>query len=508
MRTNLGRNLLLFIILLNFNTLQVNSQVLYPKHEFRGVWVATVANIDWPSRPGLASDAMKKEALDILDLHKSHGMNAIILQIRPCSDAFYPSTLEPWSRYLTGVPGQAPDGGFDPLRFWIEESHKRGMELHAWLNPYRLANSAAEPLAGNHIAFRNPEWVINYGNKLYFDPGIPATRVYIKDVVLDIVRRYEVDAIHFDDYFYPYPVSTPFPDDASFRQYSRAFRPDQRDDWRRENVDILIKMLSDSIKHVKPWVKFGISPFGVWRNSYVDPEGSATRAGVSNYDHLYADVRKWLREGWIDYVVPQIYWEVGHPAADFETLVKWWDKNSYGRGLYIGQAPYKLDASSTTAAWRNPSEMPGQVRMLRQYNRVSGSAYFSSKHFKRDLFGFQDSLKTSLYRQPSLIPPMPWLNVPKPQTPVKVKASGRKVAWKPAVKPGPSGDAEKYLIYIYEPGTLFDQNNPQQIIQYTGKHAIRFDRRKGRKKTYEVRVTAVDRLSNESAPSMPVSIKL
>jgi uncharacterized lipoprotein YddW (UPF0748 family) len=379
------------LFLMSLNT-QAQA-VLYPKYEFRGVWVATVANIDWPSKPGLSVEVMKKEALDLLDLHRSHGMNAIILQVRPSSDALYYSELEPWSRYLTGIPGKAPEPFFDPLAFWVEEAHKRGMELHAWLNPYRLAQNTSEPLAGNHIAFQNPDWVISYGNKLYFDPGIPATRAHVTSVVSDIVSRYDIDAIHFDDYFYPYPTSEPFPDHSSFEKYSRAFPPDQKDHWRRENVDILIKMISDSIKIIKPWVKFGISPFGVWRNQSSDPEGSATRAGVTNYDHLYADIRKWLREGWIDYVVPQIYWEIGHPAADFSTLAEWWNRNSFGKGLYIGKAPYRIDPASGTDAWRRADQMPKQIDLIRSYPAIGGSAYFSSKHFRRDLFGFQDSLE-------------------------------------------------------------------------------------------------------------------
>lgn len=263
MRSVILKKILSLSIVLIAISLPLRAQILFPKYEFRGVWVATVNNIDWPSGQGLSVEALKKEALDLLDLHQSHGMNAIILQVRPCSDAFYFSEIEPWSRYLTGIPGKAPEPFFDPLHFWTEEAHRRGMELHAWLNPYRIAQNTSEPLAGNHIAFTHPDWVISYANKLYFDPGIPATRTYVTRVVADIVRRYDIDAIHFDDYFYPYPAGEPFPDDASFAQFNRAFTLDQKDHWRRENVDILIKMLNDSIKSIKPWVKFGISPFGV-----------------------------------------------------------------------------------------------------------------------------------------------------------------------------------------------------------------------------------------------------
>ncbi|MDO8929209.1 MAG: family 10 glycosylhydrolase, partial [Bacteroidota bacterium] len=227
----------------------VNAQAqLAPKREFRAVWVATVNNIDWPSKPGISSEQQKKEAVEILNMHQKSGMNAIIMQIRPASDAFYPSELEPWSRYLTGTPGKAPEPFYDPLQFWIEECHNRNMEFHAWLNPFRVAQYASEPLASNHIAFKHPEWIVNYGGKLYFDPGLPQTRDFVVQVVNDIVARYDVDAIHFDDYFYPYPLKEDFPDENSFAQYNRGFLFGQKADWRRDNVDLTIKMLSENIK--------------------------------------------------------------------------------------------------------------------------------------------------------------------------------------------------------------------------------------------------------------------
>ena len=264
-------------------------------------------------------------------------MNAVILQVRPTADAFYPSELEPWSRYLTGTPGKAPKPFYDPLQFWIDECHKRGMELHAWLNPYRVAQNAKEPLAANHIAFQHPDWILEYGGKLYFDPGLPQTREFVTKVVKDIVTRYDVDAIHFDDYFYPYPLTEEFPDTTSFKIYNRAFLPENKADWRRENVDILIEMLSDTIKAVKPWVKFGISPFGVWRNLTDDPRGSDTKAGTTNYDQLYADVIKWQEKGWIDYLLPQLYWQIGHSSVDFEILANWWKDYAYGRAIRLKQ---------------------------------------------------------------------------------------------------------------------------------------------------------------------------
>ena len=498
----------IIVIFALFAFIQIHAQVLSPKYEFRGVWVATVNNIDWPSKPGLPVETMKAEAIQILDMHMGQGMNAIIFQVRPSADAFYNSELEPWSRYLTGIPGKAPDSSFDPLQFWIQESHKRGMELHAWMNPFRLALNASQPLAGNHIAFRNPDWVIKYDNKLFFDPGIPAAREHFVKVVTDVVKRYVIDAIHFDDYFYPYPSREPFPDHHSFSRFNRAFSPELKDHWRRENVDIMIKTLSDTIKAIKPWVKFGISPFGVWRNRASDPEGSDTRAGVTNYDDLYADIRKWLREGWIDYVIPQIYWEMGHTAADFETLVRWWNRNVFGKGLFIGQAPYKVGGGTTVAAWNQPRQLPGQIDLLRKFDKVNGSAYFSSIHFKRDLLGFQDSLKNRIYRSPALIPPMPWLPVNPPPAPIKVKVSGRKVHWQSGNAAPSVNDRERYLIYLNEAGQPFDPLNPAFIVQYTHLKAVQFNRKSGKKKEYEVRISALDRVNNESSLTEPIIIKL
>ena len=483
------------------------GQVLSPKFEFRGVWVATVNNIDWPSRPGLTTEQQKKEVIELLDLQKSLGMNAVIFQARPCADAFYASEIEPWSRYLTGTPGRYPFPYWDPLQFWIEEAHRRNMELHAWLNPYRLAQNDDELLAGNHRVFEHPEWVLRYGNKLIMDPGIPGTRDYVTSVVCDIVRRYNVDGIHMDDYFYPYPTRDPFPDDRSFALYNRAFPLSEKEAWRRENVDILIKTLSDTIKAIKPWVKFGISPFGVWRNKVDDPAGSATRAGVTNYDHLYADIRKWLQQGWIDYVTPQIYWEIGHKLADFETLCKWWNDNVFGRQLYIGLAPYKLDKGARESAWRSNQQLPAQLRMLRKYPNISGSVYFSSRQFKRNLFGFQDSLKRYYYRYPSLTPPLNWMKLLKPNPPQRLKTSGRRVRWE---APGSTSEVSlppRYIVYVTPPGAPFD-HQISTIAAYTGDTHAQLHRQGKRKRTFEVRVTTLDRYNNESITAGPVRIRL
>jgi uncharacterized lipoprotein YddW (UPF0748 family) len=480
-----------------------------PKREFRAVWVATVNNIDWPSKPGLATEQQKKEIIDILNLHAKNGMNAIIMQIRPASDAFYLSELEPWSRYLTGTAGKAPNPFYDPLKYWIEQCHERNMEFHAWLNPFRVSQNASEPLAGNHIAFKHPDWVVNYGGKLYFDPGLPQTREFVVKVVNDIVSRYNVDAIHFDDYFYPYPLKEDFPDENSFAQFNRGFLPDKKADWRRDNVDILIKSLSENIKKTKPWVKFGISPFGVWRNKADDPQGSETTAGTTNYDHLYADILKWQKNGWIDYCLPQLYWQIGHPSVDFLTLANWWANHAYNRAMYIGQAVYKLEANSTVPDWKDPEQLVRQIHLIREIPRLGGSAFYSSVHFKRDLFGFDQTLRDKLYKYQALVPQMPWIDSKAPGVPERFKKRGHKLKWKAAKANGEMDKTINFVVYLNPVGQQFDARNPENIFTITKHKSIEFkpNSRKLQRK-YEIRISAVDRLHNESEVSKVKVIKL
>lgn len=481
--------------------LMVVSQEVSPKYEFRGVWVATVNNIDWPSKSGLSVKELKDETIRLLDLQQKLGMNAIIFQVRPAADAFYTSLFEPWSRYLSGTPGQAPAHGFDPLAFWIEECHRRGLEFHAWFNPFRVAQNFKEPLAGSHIAFSHPDWVLKYGNQLLFDPGIPEVRDFTINVVMDVVNRYDVDAIHFDDYFYPYPLQEAFPDTASFREYNRAFRPEDKDDWRRENIDLLIHDLSREIKKAKPWVKFGISSFGVWQNKSDDPEGSDTRAGVSSYRDLHANVIKWQAAGWIDYLVPQVYWQINHPSADFQTLSRWWSSHSFGRSLYIGQAVYKIGVKSETAGWSQPSEMPQHIRLNRKDKGIGGNVFFSANHFGRDLLGLQDTMVNNLFAVPALVPPMPWIDDIAPEAPAGLHSSGKKISWKVQKRLEAS---TKFVIYISEKGEGPDFD---KIYNLTTADNYRFEPVNQKRKKYQVWVTAIDRLGNESQPAGPVQIK-
>lgn len=393
------------VILQGVLTVAFAQEEVSPRHEFRGAWIATVDNIDWPSRKGLSTAEQQAEFIQMLDLHRSNGMNAIIMQIRPAADAFYPSPFEPWSEWLTGVQGKAPEPYYDPLQFMVEETHKRGMEFHAWLNPYRAVfNITRSSVAPDHISRKQPGWFLDYGDKRYFDPGHPEAQVFVGQVVSDIVRRYDVDAIHFDDYFYPYRIpGKDFPDTATYRQHGRGMA---RDDWRRSNVDSIIVRLHRVIKEANPDCRFGISPFGVWRNKDQDPRGSATRAGQTNYDDLYADILLWLRNDWIDYVAPQLYWEFAHPNAPFEPLLDWWSKNSFGKPCYIGLGYYR--AGSNTA-WRDRTLIPRQLQAIRQTPNIGGAVYFSSKSFIRNPLGWNDTLRNRFYRYPALVPPVPRL---------------------------------------------------------------------------------------------------
>lgn len=377
------------------------------KPEFRGVWVATVDNIDWPSKGNYNSDSQKVEFIKLLDMHQRNGMNAMIVQIRPVTDAFYPSQYEPWSEFLTGRQGQPPMPYYDPLEFMISETHKRGMEFHAWMNPYRaIFNINTSSIAANHITRIHPEWFLTYGDKRYFDPGSKEVQQYVTNVVKDVVNRYAVDAIHFDDYFYPYRIAgKEFPDNANFLRYGNGMI---KDDWRRSNVDSIIWMLSTAIKKENPKCQFGISPFGVWRNEDKDPvNGSKTNGAQTNYDDLYADILLWLRNGWIDYVAPQLYWEFGHRIAPYEILLDWWSKHTYGRNCYIGLGIYRANSNS---AWKDITQLPRQIESLRSTPNIQGMIFFSSRSFNNNPNGWSDRLRLDYFKEPAKTPEMNWIN--------------------------------------------------------------------------------------------------
>jgi len=401
--------LLLIICIFAFS--KISAQII--EMEMRGVWISTAYNLDYPSMPGLNAEQQQKEFIDYLNICKSLGINALFVQIRPAGDAFYPTELAPWSKFLTGEQGKAPSPYYDPLKFMIEECKKNNMEFHAWMNPFRalIVNSwdlHITKVAGNNPINTKPHWFFKYGNTTYFNPGEPEVRDYVIKIIMEVVNNYDIDGIHFDDYFYPYKIDSLPAFDAdwkTFNKYKGNFN--SRADWRRENINMFISALYDSIQSVKPQIKFGVSPPGVWRNISHDAKGSNTR-GLSAYDELYADVITWLKNGWIDYVVPQLYWEHGNRAADYDILLKWWLQNTYGRHLYIGHATYRLNENAPMKAWRNGNEVIKQIRKNKNHTDVRGSIFFSAASLKQSPLGLNDSLMNIYAQNPAVPPVMEW----------------------------------------------------------------------------------------------------
>ena len=364
---------------------------------FRGAWIATVANIDWPSAEAVGqTDMQQTEMLFLLDSLHSLGVNAIIFQVRPTADALYLSEYEPVSQWLTGKQGSwGEQEAWDPLAWTIEQAHQRKMEVHVWLNPYRvnLAKTDTSVLAADHLLRQHPDWFWQYAQQWYFDPGLDVTREWICTIVQDIVTRYDIQAIHMDDYFYPYPSGKrQLPDSVTFANYPRGFT-DIRD-WRRNNVNLAIQDISRTIRECKPEVEFGISPFGVWRNASVDSTGSKTKAGITNYDDLYADIRLWIQQSWIDYVLPQLYWEIGKSVADYEILAHWWANEVRGTNckLYIGMAPYRLEKASPKSPWGQGNEISRQMQLNRTIPEITGECFYSTRPLLRNPRNVCDSI--------------------------------------------------------------------------------------------------------------------
>lgn len=350
--------------------------------EFRGVWICTINNIDWPSAPGLPVEQQKKELRHLIDQIEKYHLNAVFLQVRAAADAFYSSSIEPWSYFLSGKQGKATQPYFDPLAYAIELCHSKRIELHAWFNPFRVRNHGYYELAKNSFAAKYPQYQHDYDKKRFLDPGIPQVRAHVIKVILEVIRNYDIDAIMLDDYFYPYPVRGKiFPDSKTFAKYGKGYYPKRLKDWRRNNINLFISQLHDSIKSIKPEVKLGISPFGIWRSKADDPDGSPLLRGTTSFDDLYADVYKWLSSDWIDYVIPQLYWEQGNRYGDFNELAKWWNEHSCGKPLYIGQALYR--ATGAGRSWKNPREISDQIGLLRKYDNIKGFAFFSASHLSK-----------------------------------------------------------------------------------------------------------------------------
>lgn len=459
-----------------------------PKREFRGVWMPTVTG----EYSYMSEKDMKAKLTSELDLMEKTGINAVFFQIRPASDAWYKSNFEPWSRYITGTQGKDP--GWDPTRFMIDECHKRGIEFHAWINPYRVKTSPSTALSANHYYNRHPELFFEYGGQTFFDPSRQESRDFICNVIMDIVMNYDVDAIHMDDYFYPYPKpGEKIPDEVAFRGNSRGFS--DIGDWRRDNVNKLIKKIHETLMATAPWVQFGISPFGIYRNQSSDPKGSHTK-GLQNYDQLYADVLLWAKEGWIDYLVPQIYWEIGHPAADYAELLKWWSKNATGCRLYIGQ-----DILRTASPDCLGSQQRAKFDLLRANGCVDGYCLYPVKQLVANPGNYTNLLKSEYNTNPALPPVVGRLESSGPHKVRKVKVvdtgDGKILFWSPGREKKAADKAVKFCVYRFESKKNINIENGQALKYVTTDNFIKLPDYGGNLKYYYV-VTAVDRFNNES----------
>lgn len=492
------KKLILSLIALSVVTTLLSSEL--PKREFRGAWIHTVGNQNFKN---MSTDSLKKFFTNTLDILQKSGVNAVIFQVRPQADALYISGLEPWSRFVTGEQGVAPDPLWDPLEFMVREAHKRGMELHAWCNPYRVTSNDKEQLHPDHLYFRKPEIFKRYGKQLYFDPGEPEAIAHTKKVMADIVTRYDVDAIHFDDYFYPYPEKfEEFHDDASFVKYakSQGFEYWQKADWRRNNVSTLIREINDTIKKIKPWVRFGISPFGVHRNFSDTPDGSGSKtSSLSTYEDLYADIPQWLEKGWIDYNVPQLYWKIGHPRADFLTLINWWNYANFKGQLYIGQ---NIDTFKEMDV-NDPSktQFAEKMRLVRTLPNVHGNVWWPGWSITTNPFGFTDSLTNTYQKHLALIPAYKALDSIAPASITSLKAKKGVIHWKHDSNNDKMQEARFYAVYRFPAKSGIDITDTKYLIRIVDTNSFKPEAQSGKRVKYKYVITAIDRCWNESAAS-------
>lgn len=473
-----------------------------PKREFRAAWIATVSNIDWPSKPGLPAEQQKSEFVARLDQLKAMGCNAVIVQVRPACDAFYNSVEEPWSRYLTGKQGKPPFPYYDPLTFMIEQAHKRNMEFHAWFNPYRaLVIKGKNPNPPDHVTNKHSDWLVNYGSKTYLNPGLPMVREYVIRIIMDVVKRYDIDAVHLDDYFYPYRIAgLEFPDELTYKKYGKDF--DSKDAWRRNNVDLFMSVLNTNIKQVKPWVKLGVSPFGVWRNASKDPRGSKTRGGQTCYDDLYSDVLLWAKEGWVDYLAPQLYWEHGHRLVAFDVLMPWWDQFATNRHIYYGLGVYRM-LNATRPPWNSSDELLWQLKDIRENARTPGAIFYSTSNFDKLDRGVTE--RVAKFNVNYALPPrMKWLDsIPPPAATLtsELYTKGLLLKWSGE---NPLQEPLKFVVYRFDARGKMDLNNPENIISIVQEPEY-FDYEYAQHPESRYVVTVLDRLWNESVPSNSVT---
>lgn len=501
-----------------------NSAAQDPKEgrEFRGGWIHIVGNTKIKD---MSRAEVQQMFINVLDSMQSANCNAVVFQVRPCADAFYKSDIEPWSRYLSGVQGVAPAEEWDPMEFMIEESHKRGMEFHAWCNPYRVTLLESDTLCADHAFYKYPDIFVKYGKQWYFNPAEPLSRELTIKAIADMVARYDIEAVHFDDYFYPYPVSgQEFDDAAAFEKYAaqqgfvitadknakdsagvaayEANRKQVVGDWRRNNVETLIKELNDTIKSIKPWVRFGISPFGIHRNKKDTPDGSGSETnGLSNYEQLFADVPKWAHEGTIDYYVPQLYWEIGHRLADYKVLIEWWNDDWQRGHLYIGQSIStfsKPDLNDSTT-----TQMAAKMAMVRELPNVHGNIWWPAWSLERNVCKVQDSLRVKYQNTPALIPAYTWLDEIKPSAVENLVAEGGKLVWNQSDSDvaDPLQKALFYGVYSFPAGVKADISKKDYLVKLVPQCEYDTATNPAHSQGAQYVVTVVDRCWNESKGS-------
>ncbi len=480
---------LLFLFAAVFLTLSAQK-----KREFRGAWIQCVNG----QFVGMSTSEMQKTLSYQLDELKKDGANAIIFQVRAECDALYPSKYEPWSRFLTGQQGKAPQPYWDPLQWMIDECHRRGMELHAWINPYRAKTKMTKQLANNHIAIQKPGSVFAYDGQFILNPGIPENRDYICKIVNDIVTRYDIDGLHIDDYFYPYPAKgSVIPDEALYRKNTNGIS--NIEDWRRHNVNLFVRQLYNSIKEAKPWVKFGISPFGIYRNKKNAVIGSDTK-GLQNYDDLYADILLWVNNGWVDYTVPQLYWEIGHSAADYETLIKWWNRHASARPLYIGE---DVERTVKHADLKNSRshQMPAKYKLHDQMTHVDGTVLWYAKAAVDNIGNYGTMLRNVYWKTPALQPLMPFIDNKPTKKVRKLKAvwtsDGYILFWTAPKGEGWKDEAVKYVVYRFAKDEKVNTDDASKIVAITEDTFYKLPYDNGTER-YTYVVTALDRMQNES----------
>lgn len=494
-----GKALLALACLLILNCVATFAQK-QEKREFRGAWIQCVNG----QFMGMRTRQMQDELTRQLDILKADGMNAIIFQVRPECDALYKSDIEPWSRFLTGRQGQAPSPYWDPLEWMVEQCHKRGMELHAWINPFRAKTKTTHELSSKHIAVRKPGAVFAYDGQMILNPALQENRDYICEVVKDIVSRYDVDGLHIDDYFYPYPApGQTIPDDKEFALYNNGIK--DKGDWRRDNVNIFIKQLCETIHKTKPWVKFGVSPFGIYRNKKNDPQTGSNTNGLQNYDDLYADVLMWVNNGWVDYCVPQLYWQIGHKAADYETLIKWWNKYAGKRHLYIGE---DVERTVKYPDLDNPSinQMPAKRILHGQMPNVKGTVLWYAKAVVDNTGNYGTMLRNVYWKYPALPPVMTYIDGKAPKKVRRMKAlpMNDKVVlfWSAPKGKGWKHEAARFVVYKFNKGEKVNTDDPSKIVAITPDSFYELPKEtgltRGSKVTYVV--TVLDRMNNESKP--------